>query len=201
MSPVFKAVSATLLTLLAVALLWANRAHAGTATINWSLPTQNTDGSTIAAGTLASTTVAWGSCGSTAGTFGVEAGRAVVAVPTVTYTVTLAPATYCFRALVSTTGGISSDWSLVASKVVPTPLPPTPKPPVLVTVNTVAYEITLHPVDGPRLGRVVGSVPLGTECGAEPIVGADYYEVPRSSVTLSKPPKSSVIVAQCRPTA
>lgn len=172
-------------------------ARAGTATVTWTLPTQNTDGSAIAAGTLASTTVAWGSCGTTAGTFGTEAGRASVAVPGTTYTVlNLAPATYCFHALVTTTGGVTSAWSAVASKAVPAPAP-APQPPTIVTVATVAYEITTHPLDGVRLGRAVGTVPLGTPCGAELITGSDYYEVAREAVTITKQPKSTLVVAKC----
>jgi hypothetical protein len=115
--------------------------------------------------------------------------------PGTTATIALAPGTHCFRAYtrtVAAVGGLESGPSGVASKVVP--FSP-PNPPTITVVNVVAYEITQHPVQGIRLGRNVGTVPLGTTCGVK--VTGDYYEVPLDQVTLSKMPKSAIVVAQC----
>lgn len=189
---------AALLLLTLVGLI-VHRADAAEATLTWTLPAQNTDGSAIpttGAGAITSSRVEWGSCAGSA--FGTKAGEATVPAPGATYTVAgLAPATWCFRAFASNSYGVESGPSGVVSKVV---VPPTPKPPVLVTVNVVAYEVLPHPIEGTRLGRNVGTVRLGTACGPEPVVqtfGGTYYEVPREAVALTKTPKSAVVVAQC----
>jgi hypothetical protein len=176
---------------------FASAVLAGSLTVSWTLPTQNTDNSAIPlTGTtaLASTRVEWGTCSGTA--FGTKAGETLVNVPATTTTVPNLTdgQTYCFRAFSRNVAGAESTASLVVSKAVPVP---TPKPPVIVTVATVVYEISLHPIEGVRLGRNVGTIRRGVACGPEPIVGVDYFEVPTSSVTLSKSPKSAVLVAQC----
>lgn len=168
-------------------------AMAADVSVNWTHPSQFTDGTSLSVSQIASSRVEYGSCAGAA--FGVKAGERVVPAPTATTTITLPPGTYCFRAYTLTTaaaGAQESGPSGVASKVVP--FPP-PNPPVLTVINVVAYEIQLHPVQGPRLGRNVGTVPLGTECGAQITTG--YYEVPLDAVTLSRMPKSAVVVAQC----
>lgn len=178
-----------LLTLLSAA------AVAGSLTVSWTPPTQNTDGSAIPAtgtGALASTRVEWGTC--SFGSFSTKLGETVVSMPSTSTTVLNLTdgQLYCFRAYARNTSGVESAASAVASKTVPVPVPPTPQPPTLVTIATVAYEVAPN---GTRLGKSVGSVPLGTACGARFITG--YYEVPRSSVTLYRTPRSSLVVARC----
>ena len=180
--------------LIALALALATvTAGAADVTVTWTHPTQNTDGTALPLASIASTRVEYGSCSGSA--FGTKAGEVTVTAPGTTATITLAPGTHCFRAYtrtVAAAGGLESGPSNAASKVVP--FPP-PNPPVITVVNIVAYEIQYHPVHGPRLGRNVGTVPLGTACGVA--ITGDYHEVPLDAVTLSKMPKSAIVVAQC----
>lgn len=179
--------------------LFASIAVAGEAQLSWTFPTQNTDGTTIPAsgdGSLTDTVIEWGSC--SGGAFDVKAGEFAVSVPTNTYTVpNLAPATHCFRAKVTNTYGVVSDWSGTVNKVI---APPKPNPPVLLVIDTMAYELTDNPAQGIRLGRLVGTVPVGTVCGDTPLAYTErgaYYEVSLADVALTKMPKSAVVVARC----
>lgn len=175
--------------------LWATRAPAADATLGWTLPTQNTDNSAIpatGAGSLVSTRIEWGTCSGTA--FGTKAGEAVVPTPATTYVVTdLAPATWCFRLFAKNTYGIEGGPSNVVSKVA---VPPTPKPPVL-TVTTLAYDLTFTG----SIGRLVGNVEPGTACVGDVIKtwkdGSTFYEVPLASVSLTREPRSTRVVAKC----
>jgi hypothetical protein len=79
-----------------------------------------------------------------------------------------------------------------------------PKPPTLVTVEVMVYEIVTDKFGVVRLGsRVVGSVPIGTECLPGIVVASfkgDMYAVPRTAVTLKpaiKQTKSETLVAAC----
>ena len=180
-------------TLLLLALLPLT-ALAASVTVTWTHPTQNTDGTALALANIASTRVEHGTCSGTA--FGTKAGEAVVPAPATTTTFDLGPGTHCFRAYTKTVaavGGLESSPSGVASKVVP--FPP-PNPPVITVVNIVAYEVQTHPMWGNRLGRNVGTVPLGTECVPGEIVDG-YYEVPLDQVDLYRMPKSPIVVAKC----
>jgi hypothetical protein len=79
-----------------------------------------------------------------------------------------------------------------------------PSAPVLVTVELMVYEVVPNKDGSLRLGsRVVGTVPLGTECGEALIVASrvkgNFYSVPVNLVAL-KPDvrvKSEVLVARC----
>lgn len=167
--------------------------------VTWAHPTQNTDGSAIPAtgdGALTGTRVEWGSCSGSA--FGTKAGELLVPHPTASASVAgLAPGTWCVRAFARNNYGQESASSAVVAKAIAAPVP---KAPTLVVVNVVAYEILPHPIEGTRLGRSIGTVPLGTGCGDEPVVGLDYHEVLREAVTLTRTPKSAVLVAKCEVT-
>ncbi len=162
-------------------------------TVTWTHPTQNTDGSALALANIASTRVEHGSCSGTA--FGTKAGEAVVPAPATTTTFDLAPGTHCFRAYTKTVaalGALESGPSGVASKVVP--FPP-PNPPTITVVNITAYEyIAPRGWRSAKLGKIVGSVPLGTACG-QAMLGA-YYTVPREAVTFTRY-TSQPVVAKC----
>lgn len=165
-------------------------AHAADATVSWTNPTQNTNGSTIPAtgpGSLTGTRVEYGSCLGAA--FGTKAGEVTVTAPATSVTITgLADgSTYCFRAFSRNTGGNESAASNVAAKIIPMP---TPNPPVLSSTVTVAWDLK----NGMPY-RVVGTLPLGTVCGSK--VWRSYYEVPRASVTLSRQPRSTRLVTKC----
>ena len=184
------------LTLLLVFLSLATVAYAGEATVSWTNPTTNTDGSAIPAtgpGSLTGTRVEWGSCSGTA--FGTKAGEVSVAAGVSSVVVpNLAPATYCFRAFSKNTYNVESAASNVASKAVP---PPVPNAPIVVTVTTAVYDMTSKG----GIGRVVGKIPRGTECVGDVIKtyanGTTWYEVPRSAVTLTGAPRSEKLVSRC----
>lgn len=186
--------------LLVALALFSGAAFAQTATVTWTNPTLNTDGSAIPATgptALASTRVEYGSCSGTA--FGTKAGEVVVPQPSTTTTITslTAGSTYCFRAYAKNVGGAESGPSVVVSKAIPLPVP---NPPVLSATITVAYEAVPDQWDGVKLGRAVGTLALGTTCIDNPIQTnkGEYYEVPLDKVTLTKVPKpNSRIVTKC----
>jgi hypothetical protein len=76
-----------------------------------------------------------------------------------------------------------------------------PEPPTIVTVESVVYEIKIHPVTQvASLGRQVGAIAYGVACIGEPVVTTgrgEYYEVPADLAYVAKPPKSDIIVARC----
>ena len=169
---------------------------AGAASISgtFTYPTRFVDGTTLTLAQIERMRIEYGTCSGSA--FGTKTGEVIVVPPATSFsTPTLPPGVYCLRGFTRTTaaaGGLESAPTNVLSHTLPwSP----PEPGTLVTVATVAYEIQLHPVFGPRLGRNVGTVPLGTECGVN--VTGDYYEVPLDQVTLSKMPKSILVVARC----
>lgn len=188
------------LSLIAFAML-ASQAFAADATVSWTNPTQNTDNTAIpatGAGSIASTRIEFGTCSGAA--FGTKAGE--VTAPGSSTSIVIsghAPgATVCFRAYAKNTFGVESAASAVASKDFPAP---TPKPPVLGTINVVAYDVIFKRNGRFALGRPVGTVPLGTECKArfvvENAIGDEHYRVPRKAVSFFRNPRSNMIVAQC----
>lgn len=172
--------------------LVAGVAFAGSATATWTNPTQYTDGAALAPADIQQTRLEYGTCVGTA--FGVKAGEVIVTGSTTTATVqNLAAGTWCFRAY-SKAKGVESAASAVASKVVPQAAP---QPPVLVTVETVAYSIT---VDYPHLAIVknaaVGKVVLGVVCSAAE-TDDGYRLIPRTSVAWSGANRPTYVVARC----
>lgn len=170
-------------------------AQAGEATLTWTNPTQNTDGSAIPAsgpGSLTATRVEYGSCAGLS--FGTVAGEVVVNQPaTSTVIQNLAVGTHCFRVFARNTYGIESGPSNVDSK---TFAPPTPNPPVLtVAAGATAYEIQLLGNGQVKLGRNVGTVTMDGACGSEFVTG--YYAVAGEYVDYYRTPKSSIVVAEC----
>jgi hypothetical protein len=181
--------------------LFASAAYAADATITWTNPTQNTDGTAIPSsgtGSIASTRLEWGSCTSSGG-FGTKAGERVFAAPATSATITgLADgSTFCFRAFSRNTHGNESGASNVVSRTMPAP-PPTPRPPVLSSTVTVVWTYRRN---GPHESlEVVGSAPLGTECGRLVVAEAGMYEIPRAAVALDRPLRGGVPVTFCGPT-
>ena len=181
----------------------------GSAQLTWTAPTQNTDGSNIPAtgpGSLAGFKLFHAPLQTNVAT----------ATPIVindkaatTYTITGLPAGQrYYGAKAFNVELVDSDMSGLVNNVVTIPssavnaavtVTTKPKPPVLVSVQQVVYEVKENPMWGNVLGRNVGTVPLGTQCG-EAIVftnGGVYYEIPKTSVTFTKPPKSEQVVVRC----
>jgi hypothetical protein len=102
----------------------------------------------------------------------------------------------CFRAFAKNTFAFESVASNVVAKAFPAP---TPNPPVLGASITVAYDIQLKSNGDILLGRVVGEMPLGTPCVDNDLQTnrGVYYPVNRADVTITRHPRSRLIVTQC----
>ncbi len=172
------------------------------ATVNGTVatPTKYVDGTDLAVANIKHMQVEIGTCASLSpAVFGTKEGEQLV-IPTTSssawsVTVPRPFGDFCARSRTVTQLGTISDYT---GAVFITKVEPKPNPPVLVVVNVVAYELNLTP-NGVKLGRAVGTVSLGTECSqaAYSTNWGIYHVVSRDAVTLSKPPKSAEIVAQC----
>lgn len=185
-----KHLAAALSILLGITL--AGVAFAGSATATWTHPTQYTDNTALAVADIQQTRLEYGSCVGTA--FGVKAGEVIVTGSGTSATVqNLTAGAYCFRAYTKAKG-VESAASAVASKVVPQTAP---QPPVLVTVETVAYSIT---VDYPNLAIVknlaVGKVAIGVACTAAE-TDDGYHMIPRAAVAWAGANRPTYVVARC----
>jgi hypothetical protein len=170
----------------------------GEAPLNWSPPVQNVDGSPLT--DLAGFKVVHATSQTGLGT----ATPVVIADPLATaYTLTALPAGIrYFGVRAFNQAGAESTIATVSKGIVTSTvnasatatLLPRPKPPTNIVVNVLAFEFKV----GQPL-RLVGTVPLGTECLA--LRTSNLYEVPRGAVTPSLPPgrfkKVDTIVAQC----
>ena len=180
---------------LVLSLMFAESAIGGVV-VTWSNPTANTDGSSIpasGAGSLTSTRVEYGTCSGSS--FGTKSGEVPVPAPATSVDLgTLAPGTWCFRAFAKNTYGNESAASNVAAKTINSPVP---NPPTILTIATMVHDVT----GNRQIGKYVGSVPIGTACVGSPIRttrdGTTWYEVPLDVVTLTKMPRSAIVVAKC----
>lgn len=178
---------AVLSTVILTGAVWA-----ADATLTWTHPTQRVDGTSLPLASIKETQIDWAPC-ATGNTFPTTAtGTKAVPAPATTTTVTgLVYGTWCFRARTVDVGNLVSDNTGTVWKQYLAP----PNPPVLTVVNIVAYEVLQNP-NGIRLGRNVGTVKLGTQCVAGEVLPG-FYEVTLDQVTLTKMPKSAIVVAQC----
>lgn len=179
-----------------IALAVGAAAYAGDATGSFNYPTAFVDGTPLAQSQIASVRVEYSVC--SAGAFGTKLGEVTVTPPTTAWSVlNLTPGTtYCFRAYTRTTpavGGLDSAYSATVSKLIPFVAP---NPPTLNATITVAYELVPDKWDGVRLGRNVGTVKKGTACEPNEVLPG-FYEVARDNVSLTKTPKSQVLVTRC----
>lgn len=173
----------------------------GQATVSWTPPTTNTDGSTLV--DLASYRLFHATTSA-----GLEASTPVtIAAPASSHTVFGLPAgTRFFGMKAVNSQGAMSAMSNVASKAIVIPsavadatvtVNTVPNPPVIVTVSTLAYDLTRNG----SIGRIVGNVPLGTGClgGVYRIWkdGSTFYRIPSDAVTLTRPPRSTALYARC----
>lgn len=166
-------------------------------TVSWTHPVQFADGTPLALAQIASTRVERGTCSGTS--FGTkQAEQTATGSGTSVVFLALSPGTYCFRAFTKATaaaGGLESNASNVASKVIPYP---TPGPPVIVTVTTAVYDLKPNG----KLGFLVGTVALDTECGEQITTQGQrrYHELSYADVKLAQMPSSVLIVGQCEAT-
>lgn len=185
-------------------------AATGSATLSWTAPTQNTDGSTIpatGAGSLAGFEVFHATTSAGVST----ATPVVITNPAArSYTITGIPAgSRFYRAKAFNAEAVRSDFSGEVSNVVVLPsaaanasvtINVKPNPPVLSATITVAYELNGIKNDGTvLLGRAVGTVELGAPCIDYPFETnkGEYYGIEREHVTFTRQPKSSMVVTKC----
>lgn len=171
-------------------------AQSADATLTWTHPTQRVDNTPIAITEIRETQIDWAKCaaGNVFPTT-VDGTRAVAAPATTTVVTGLAYGTWCFRARTADTGGLVSANSNTVWKQYLAP----PKPPVIVTVSGLVWEMRTHPVDGPYLARVIGTIEAGKPClGLAPQIGFDLFAVNPADANLDrKPNPNSIVVAQC----
>jgi len=188
--------------LFAAVFFLAGVASAATVTITGTNPITNTDGSAIAVsgpGSLTNARIEYGTC--TAGNqFGTRVGDVsrppVAPGASFSYSLNLDPGTSCVRVMVSNTYGNESAPSNVLSRVVPAP---TPNPPQLTTIAPQVYEVKPNEQTFAfDRGRQVGTIRLGAACDEERTTGQSFYALERpSKATLTRPPRSTALVAKC----
>jgi hypothetical protein len=175
------------------------------ATLTWKLPTLNTDNSPYT--NNAGARVSWGtSAGDVSANF--DAHSVKIADPTATsYTFASVPAgTLYYAVRAYNTDGLESALSNIASKTgagtpgqtfsasVTITVQTQPMPPVLSTVDTVAYEIVKN-TDAIKLAAI-GTVPMGVAC--QPQYDANgMHVVPRDRVKFKGIVRPLVVVAKC----
>jgi len=168
------------------ALLFAGLAHAGSAVLTCTPPTQNTDGSALT--NLAGYRFIYGTSPTTLSQTVQVATPATcgVTIPNLT------AGTWYFAAKAYTTTGLESAASATVSKTI---VDAPPNPPSGLTVSQVVAFAVVKQVDRFVFVRV-GTVPANTVCDVTQPVGA-YYVVPRAAVTWDANVKPDVVVAQC----
>ena len=164
-------------------------ARAADATVSWTHPTLNTDGSPIpstGAGSISNTRIEYGSCAGAA--FGTKAGEVNVAAPASSTTIIglAAATTYCFRGYSRNSYGIESMASAVVNKLFPAP---TPNPPMLaVPVIAGMLQTPVYSVASTgKMSTFVGFADVGTQCSGPVLFtyrAKSFREVPRASVKL-----------------
>jgi hypothetical protein len=175
-------------------------AGTGSATLSWTPPNTNTDGSVLT--NLAGYRIVWGLTSNTLGN------QIQIANPgTTSYVVDKLPGgTLLFAVKAYSSVGIESDPSNIQTKTI-TVAPPVvttasvtitvqtqPAPPVLSTVDTTAYSVN-KATDALAL-NAVGTVALGVSC--KPEYDANGLNVvPRNLVKFKTATKPLVVVAKC----
>jgi hypothetical protein len=170
--------------------------HAQTATcawnadcLKWDRPTTYVDGTTLASTDVASYEIEAALLGSTAWT---KVGTVSAPIQAFTRIGIKANEIWQYRVTVVLVSGQRSTPSNV--QVGPTTVEPAPNPPVLKTVDTLAYEINKS-TDALAL-NAVGTVALGVSCKPEYDANG-LHVVPRSSVKFATLTKPLVVVAKC----
>lgn len=172
-------------------------AYAGSASINWVLPTTNTDGSAITATgptSLTKTTVLYGIC-ATGNSLPATPTAQDVATPATSATISnLAAGTWCFALTVTNASGMTSDPTPVATKTI---LPPKPMPPTSMQLA----DNTIYQLIGTKDKLAflpVGTVPAATPCDASQPAGG-YYLVPQAGVSVKwfGSVKPQMVFGQC----
>lgn len=196
--------SVTNLTANASYTLTCTRSVRSSASLQWTAPTRNTDGTTLT--TLAGYRISYG-LSPTALINTVQVGS-----PTTTNYIVgnLDPGTWHFGVRAYTSTGAESVLSNIVSKVATTTTeirastrdvvvtPPTPEPPVLQVVDNRVFNATPdYSLLSFRAGKQYGTVALGTKCDQTRPVSGGWYPVPISSVRWASSARTAYPVAIC----
>lgn len=172
---------------------WGN----GSATINWTRPTTNTDGSPLT--NLAGFKVLYGTS-STA----LSQVRQINDPAATSATISaLQTGTWYFSVRAFTSAQVESDNSNLAQKTITSAstsksltITVAPASTTLKTTSTRVFDV-LFQNGGTVLGREVGTVPLGTTCNGKYPVNTNYFPVPRTKVSFTRTSRSNTVVARC----
>lgn len=183
--------------------LTCTRSIRSSASLQWTAPTRNTDGTTLT--TLAGYRISYG-LSATALTNAIQ----VASPTTVSYIVeNLDPGTWHFGVRAYTTTGAESDLSNIVSKVATTTtetrastrdvvVTPKPEPPVLQVVDNRVFNATPdYSLLAFRAGKQYGTVALGTKCDQTRPVSGGWYPVPINSVRWASSARTAYPVAIC----
>lgn len=183
-----------LISILILSILGLGQAFAESLELSWQHPTEREDGSALPLDQVQGYEIDWGLCTGTQSTVMVgQVESHSVPLPDPGY------GEWCASIrTVDTDGNRSATVGPVIRKIIAPP-----KPPTLFTVESVAYDVRIHPQQGLVAHRVVGWVPIGAECYTDPygqpFLGGDLYGVDPAFVAFSKDPQSELIVARCAP--
>jgi hypothetical protein len=184
--------------------LTCTRSIRASASLQWTAPTRNTDGTTLT--TLAGFRISYGQ-NATALTNTVQVGS-----PTTTNYIVgnLDAGTWHFGVRAYTTTGVESDLSNIVTKVATTTVdtrsttrtvtvtPPIPEPPVLQVVDNRVFNATPdYSLLAFRAGKQYGTVALGTRCDQTRPVSGGWYPVPNSAVRWASMARTAYPVAMC----
>jgi hypothetical protein len=173
----------------------------GSARVSWVAPTTNTDNSTPV--NLAAFRVYYGTSASALSRSG-EVNDITMRATTIS---SLSPGTWYFSVRAVNSNQIESGDSNIASKAVTgaaaaatlgITINAAPPPPSTArrTIATPVYDIVRGTNGRWALGRVVGTVPMGTPCRTYYLTG-DYYGVQTGYVTVTLTPRETTLVARC----
>jgi hypothetical protein len=172
---------------------WGN----GTATINWTRPSTNTDGSPLT--NLAGYNVLYGTSASALTNV-----RQINNPATTSTTISaLQTGTWYFSVRAFNTSQVESNNSNTAQKTISSASAArsltinVASATTLRTTSTSVYDVLFQTGGPPALGRVVGTVPLGTTCNSKFPVNTNYFPVSTTRVSFSNTPRSASVVARC----
>lgn len=188
---------AALVLLCLTMLCLSEAARAGTATLSWTLPTKNTDGSAITAPVTIKVYRATTQAG-----LATAPVLATTAAGALGYTDGTAPVGTVWYQISAVVNGQESARTNAVSTVIPEPVP---NPPTGFTVVAVVAGLNMNPVyrinaDGTRGTAVLGFVPIGTACTG-PVVYTyrmrAYRRVDPSAVRWERTTPTASIATAC----
>lgn len=177
---------------------WGN----GTATVNWTKPTKNADGSNLT--DLSGFKVVYGNSSSSLNQSKLVTGASA----TSTSIGSLGAGTWYFAVRAVNSSNVESANSNVGSKTITSATSAktlnitvsggstTPPPSGLKTIKVTVYDV-VRSNGKDTLGREVGSIAIGKPCDASYHPYRDYYGVNMSDVKVSRTPRSTRVIVRC----